>query len=106
MPGTITNPTVTNGGSGYTSAPTVVFTNATGDTTGSGAAGFAVINNGAVVGVVITSAGTGYTAAPTISFTGGGGTGAAATTTLNTVFQRHAEHHRHEHHRQPGPRRG
>jgi hypothetical protein len=71
--------TVTNGGSGYTSAPTVTFTGGTG---GSGAAGVAVLEAGSVVGVIMTNRGAGYTGAPTIGFTGGAGTGAAATANL------------------------
>jgi hypothetical protein len=70
---------VSNGGSGYTTAPKVAF-NGGG---GTGAAGFATIDsNGAVTGVTITSAGSGYTSAPTITFTEGGGSGAAAAATL------------------------
>lgn len=69
---------VTNGGSGYTSAPTVVFTGGS----GTGASATAVVENGVVVRIDVTAAGTGYTSAPAISFTGGSGTGAAATATL------------------------
>jgi hypothetical protein len=73
-PGTITSVTVTAGGSGYTSAPTVTFTGGG----GTGAAATATVAGGAVTAVTLTSPGTGYTSAPTITFTGGGGTGAAA----------------------------
>jgi len=74
-PGTINSITVSAGGSGYTSAPTVVFTGGG----GSGASATATVANGAVSAVNLTSPGTGYTSAPTVSFSGGGGTGAAAT---------------------------
>jgi hypothetical protein len=75
-PGVITGFTVTNGGSGYTSAPTVVFTGGG----GTGAAATATVSSaGVVTGITLTSAGSGYTSAPTISFSGGGGTGLAAT---------------------------
>lgn len=67
---------VTNGGSGYTSPPTVSFSG-----TG-GATATAVVTGGAVTGVTVTNAGTGYQSAPTVSFSGGGGTGAAATAFL------------------------
>lgn len=67
------------GGTGYTSAPTVVFSAPTSGTT---AAGTAVIQNGKVVAITITNPGSGYTAAPTITFSGGGGSGAAATAKL------------------------
>lgn len=70
---------VTNGGSGYTSAPTVAFTGGG----GTGAAGTAVLgtgaNEGKVVSVTITNPGQGYSSAPTVGFSGGAGTGAAAT---------------------------
>ena len=74
--------TVSNGGSGYSSAPTVAFTGGS----GTGAAGMAVLGTGAnagkVVGVTITDPGSGYTSAPTVAFTGGAGTGAAATAAI------------------------
>lgn len=65
-----------SGGSGYSSTPTVVITNAPGDTTGSGATATAVLSSGAVNSVTINNAGSGYKIAPNISFTGGGGSGA------------------------------
>ena len=65
--------TVTAGGSGYTSVPTVEIT---GD--GSGAAAVAFVYKGVVVGVRVTAYGTGYTTA-TVAITGGGGSGATAT---------------------------
>ena len=70
--------TVTAGGTGYTSAPTVVFTGGA----GTGAAATATVENGVVTGITITNPGTGYTSAPAISFTGGAGTGATATAAL------------------------
>jgi hypothetical protein len=66
---------VTNGGSGYTSAPTVSFVSAT----GTGATAVATINNGAVSAVTVTEGGRGYQTAPAITFSGGGGTNAAGT---------------------------
>ena len=70
--------TVTAGGAGYTSQPTVTITGGG----GTGAVGTAYFSNGAVVAVTITG-GTGYTSAPTITITGGGGTGATATALLD-----------------------
>jgi hypothetical protein len=70
--------TVSVGGSGYTSAPTVSITGGG----GSGATATATVSSGAVTTVTITAAGTGYTTAPTISFSGGGGSGATATATI------------------------
>lgn len=76
--------TITNGGSGYTSAPAVTI-NGGG---GSGAAAEATISGGAVTAITITSPGTlttagpYYTSAPTVTITGGGGSGAMATATI------------------------
>jgi hypothetical protein len=71
---------ISNGGSGYTSAPTVVFRGGG----GSGASATAFVSNGAVTSIVMTSGGSGYTSAPAITFTGGGGTGASATAATAT----------------------
>lgn len=71
---------ITAGGSGYLSAPTVVFTPTSG---GSGAAGTAILSGTAVVAVLMTAAGSGYITAPTVSFTPvSGGSGAAGTALL------------------------
>jgi hypothetical protein len=70
---------ITNGGSGYTSAPTVTFA---APTSGVTALGHAIVQNGQVVQVVIDNPGSGYTAAPSVTFSGGGGTGAAGTANL------------------------
>lgn len=79
--GRVTSVTVTNGGTGYTSAPTVSLTSGG----GSGAAAKAIINGGVVTQVLITSNGTGYTSAPTVGFTGGGGASAAGTAVINQL---------------------
>ena len=54
---------ITNGGSGYTTAPLVSFSGGGG---GTGAAATAVISGGSVVSIVITNGGTGYTATPSV----------------------------------------
>jgi len=69
------------GGSGYTSAPSVVFDNT--GTNGSGAAATATVSGGKVTRVQMTSHGADYTTAPTVSFSGGGGSGAAAEANIN-----------------------
>ena len=69
---------LTNGGTGYTSAPTVAFSGGG----GTGAAATAIIADGKVVGFNITNAGSGYTSKPSITLTGGAGTGAAASAVL------------------------
>ena len=80
--GSITNITVTNRGSGYTSAPTVTFTSSS----GRGATATAILGQGVdadkVVKIIITNPGTGYQVAPVISLTGGGGVGALATAVI------------------------
>lgn len=83
--GGVTVVSVSAGGSGYTSAPSVAFTGGS----GTGAEGVAVLGTGAdagkVVGVTVTKNGSGYTTAPTVAFSGGGGTGAAATAAFGVV---------------------
>ena len=77
--------TITNQGSGYSSAPTVAFSGGG----GTGAAGTAVLGTGddagKVVSVTITNPGSGYTAAPTVAFSGGSGTGAAGTAVIESL---------------------
>lgn len=72
------NVTVTAGGTGYTTAPTVAFSGGGG---GTGAAATATVQNGVVTAITVTNPGAGYTAAPTVTLTGAG-TGATATATL------------------------
>lgn len=74
----VTSLKVTNGGSGYTSAPTVTISG--GD--GSGATATATITGDKVTGLTLTSAGAGYNSAPDVSFSGGGGSGASAEATI------------------------
>ena len=70
---------VGNGGSSYSSAPSVAFSGGG----GSSAAATATINSdGEVNGVAMTNNGTGFTGVPTVSFSGGGGSGATATANL------------------------
>lgn len=73
--GGVTAITVTTGGTGYTTAPTVALSGGG----GTGAAATATVVAGVVTKVTVTNAGSGYTTAPTVAFSGGGGTGAAAT---------------------------
>jgi len=67
--------TLTNGGSGYTSVPTVAFTG----TNTTAATATAVLTATSVASITVTAGGTGFTSAPTVVFTGGGGSGATAT---------------------------
>tara|TARA_Y100001963_G_scaffold35228_1_gene49125 strand:- start:355 stop:3315 length:2961 start_codon:yes stop_codon:yes gene_type:complete len=68
--------TVTAGGSGYSSPPTVTITAING---GTSATGTAVLTSNAVSSVTITNPGKDYLHGATISFSGGGGSNAAAT---------------------------
>jgi hypothetical protein len=80
----IKNITITNGGAGYTTAPTVTFSGA------GGATATATITAGKVTAITldrdpaaITFFNEGkYTTVPTITISGGGGSGAAATATI------------------------
>jgi hypothetical protein len=62
--GFVIGATITNGGSGYTSAPAVTITGA-----GSGATATATLTDGVVTGITINNAGSGYTGAVTITIT-------------------------------------
>lgn len=76
----LTSITITNAGSGYTSAPT--YTGSTCTTIPSGTAPSTSYSG--VASINLTNAGSGYTVAPTIGLTGGGGTGAAVTRTTTS----------------------
>jgi hypothetical protein len=69
---------ITSGGTGYTSAPTVVITPVGGNTPTTAATATATVSGGAVTSISVTGNGSGYTSAPLISFTGGAGSGAQA----------------------------
>jgi hypothetical protein len=73
--------TVGNGGTGYTSAPTVSITGGG----GSGATATATVVGGVVTGVTVTNGGSGFSSNPTVGFSGGGGSGATAATIMETV---------------------
>lgn len=74
--------TLTNAGSGYTSAPKVIIEG--GGTEAFGAFARAVIEDGKIKELKLQGAGSRFTEAPTVRFEGGGGTGAAATASINT----------------------
>ena len=77
-----------NDGSGFTSAPTITFSDA--PVGGHKASGVAITTERAnitsILRIEMTNAGAGYTEAPTISISGGGGAGAAATCSISTTF--------------------
>jgi sugar lactone lactonase YvrE len=72
-----------NGGSGYTSIPTITVTGGG----GSGAQFTAIIDieQGKIIGTDLVSKGSGYTSVPTVTITGGGGSGGILTAVLNTA---------------------
>jgi len=72
--GTVTGITLTDGGTGYVSPPTVLISGGG----GSGATAIATLAGTGIVAIVMGSGGTGYTSQPTVSFSGGGG-GSGAT---------------------------
>jgi hypothetical protein len=77
--------TVTDGGSGYTSAPTVTISDPTGPN-GITAEAVARVSGGKLVGVDLISVGQQYETPPTVTFTGGGGVGAAVTVTMRPIY--------------------
>src|SRR5437879_7462298 len=83
-PSGVTSVAITSGGSGYTSAPTVIFSAP--QIGGTKATGTAIISGGVVAAVTITNGGSGYTTTPTVTFAGGGGSGATATAVLTNNF--------------------
>ena len=77
-----------NDGSGFTSAPTITFENSPADNP---ARAIGILTTRANVTsiekILMTSAGAGYVTPPKITISGGGGTGAAATCSVETVYQ-------------------
>ncbi len=86
--GRITEIFLNNDGSGFTSAPTITFSDA--PVGGHNASAVAITTERAnitsILRIEMTNAGAGYTEAPTISISGGGGSGAAATCSISTTF--------------------
>lgn len=75
---------VVNGGSGYTSVPTVTITGG-GSATNATARAF---RNGQSLGrILISGAGAGYTSLPTVTISGGGGSGATAVAVALTDYR-------------------
>lgn len=77
-----------NDGYGYTSAPTISITPAPFGGTDATAVAITTSKSGSysVKEIVLTNAGAGYTSIPLITISGGGGTGAAATCSIETVY--------------------
>jgi autotransporter-associated beta strand protein len=79
--GNVTGVTLSNAGSGYTTAPTVTVSGGG----GTGATAVAILNAaGQVTDVIITNPGSGYTSAPTFTFSAAPGSGVTATASGGT----------------------
>lgn len=76
----VTSIQITNGGSGYTSTPTVALSG--GGFTSAATVGAVTIVGGIITSIKVATPGNGYVTTPTVIITGGGGTGAAATATI------------------------
>ena len=78
-----------NDGSGFTGTPTVAISTSPTGQSGDNATAVAFTTSRANVTsiekILITNSGVGYTTPPLITFSGGGGTGAAATCSINTT---------------------
>ena len=78
-----------NDGSGFTSPPTVAISTSPTGQVGDNATAVGVLTTRAnitsIKELLLTNAGAGYTVAPTITITGGGGIGAAATCSIETI---------------------
>ena len=77
---------ITNGGSGYTSAPTVTVAAPTGPGVAVRSTASATVENGVVTAVTILSNGSQYEVVPAVTFAGGGGADAAATAVLDPIY--------------------
>ena len=75
--------TITESGSGYTAAPLVELTAP--PEGGTQALASAFIFNGRVINIAVNNPGSGYSTAPQVVISGGNGSGAAATSALDTV---------------------
>ena len=74
--------TITNGGSGYTSAPTVTIA---APSDGITATATATVSGGAVTAITITNGGSNYNSVPNVTFNGGGGSSAAGTAVVSPL---------------------
>jgi hypothetical protein len=87
--GPVTSLAITNSGSGYTSAPTVIITGGG----GYGATAHAIVGTisgtsqyQTLIAIVLDEPGQGYTSTPTVVFSGGGGANAAAAASITYSF--------------------
>ena len=76
---------LTNGGSGYTSRPTVTIDSPS-ESWGISATAIATVIGGVITEIDIVSSGRGYTSTPNITISGGGGSSATASATLVPTY--------------------
>ena len=77
--------TVTNGGSGYTSTPTVTLDDPSGPN-GETATAFATLDGEVIDTITIISSGSQYTGTPDVTISGGGGSSGAATASMDPLY--------------------
>ena len=77
--------TVTNGGSGYTSTPTVTVEAPSGPS-GETATAFATLEGESIASITIISSGSQYTETPDVTISGGGGSSGAATAVMSPIY--------------------
>lgn len=80
----ITGITINNGGTGYTSQPTISFTG--GGYTQAATVSSVELTGGVITKINIANSGSGYVTLPSISITGGGGTGASLTAIIGDQY--------------------
>ena len=87
--GSINEIFINNDGSGYTSVPTVAISTSPTGNSGDNAVAVGFLTTRSRITslerILLINAGSGYTVAPTITINGGGGTGAAATCSIETT---------------------
>ena len=76
--GVVSGITITNAGTGYTTAPAIAFSGGTVATAGTNPTGTGNATNFIVAGIQVTNPGSGYTSAPGVTFSSGTGTTATA----------------------------
>ncbi len=81
--GVVSGITITNAGSGFTTAPVIAFTGGTVTTAGTNPSGTGKATNFTVSALTLTGSGAGYTTPPTVTF--GSGTGTSATALLSST---------------------
>ena len=77
--------TVTNGGSGYTSTPTITLDDPTGPN-GETATAFATLEGESIASITVISSGSQYTETPDVTISGGGGSSGAATAVMSPIY--------------------